>query len=294
MKNVTELFAPPVGADVVARIDGEPYYGSERLSLNFLESMRESSHAKPLYDTIEKLVSSGNIVPCWMNKNILKLIKFRVTASESVKNGVAFFVPKTNKVFVLIDNNINKWGFASNNWIAIITIHEMCHLLAKKKPSAFISTYSPILKEYYSYLFKRIFQLESLPDTSKFVKFLFKNFELVDYVKLSNLNKYYELIMEWKDDSAFDAGQYQGMAFLLINCIKIRHINFNAWYMNISNFDPVLKPMSQAYEDLIGNVFKGVNTNVFQELDVPSEVIAIMSEVKSPYYSNILKGLKQL
>ncbi len=294
MNNVTELFAPPIGSEVFAKIDNQPFYGSESLSLKFLESMRKSSHSKPLYNTIEKLVANGTLVPCWLNKSILKLVIFRMTAPDSAKNGVAFFIPKYKKIYILIDNNINNWGFASNDWISTITIHEMCHLLAKTKPSAFVSAYTPILKEYYGNLFKRIFQLNIVPDVSKFIKFLFKKFEFTANTNLYNLNKYYEYVMEWKELSSFNSEDYQSMAMLLINCIKIRHINFSAWYTNMSKFSAILGPMRQAYIDVIGEAFNGVNTNVFQELDVPSEVIAVISEVKNKYTSKVYQGLKKL
>ena len=131
------------------------------------------------------------------------------------------------------------------------------------------------------------------PNTTELTKFVY-NIEKTGTISTNTFRKYYDHVVKFKSLSALDDKKFEFVASRMLSCMYLRHKDFRAWYSSRNQFTVVLSSIRKAYYEIIGSAFNKVNTNVFQELDVPSEVISIMSEVKSPYYSNILKGLKQL
>jgi len=294
-QTLQEFFAAPTGLKKVASLDGEDLFGSPSLNLSFLKSMSESSRAKPLMKTMTRLVMNKKLVPCWMNKNILKFYKFKIFGPAHKKIGAAFYAPKHGKIFVLIDNNISSFGFASNDWLAVLTIHEMCHLMVGLKPAQFKSSFKPIYTEFYKNYFVDAFKLTKQPRVDKFTNFIYQNFDVKSKLSYALFKKYREHLDEFKSLSVLKDKEFDMMADLIVNAILLSVINFNIFSNNYyKKYASVVRPIINSYKTLVGNKITNVNSMFYQELYIPSEVIAILSEIPSSYSSKIYSGLSKL
>lgn len=292
--NLQELFAAPVGLKLVAKVGGEELYGSESLNMSFLKSMSEVSKVSPLLKTITKLVMTKNIIPCWMNSNILKIIKFKILAPAYKKSGAAFYYPSNKTIYVLIDNNINMFGFSSNNWISILVVHEMCHMAVTKNPSSFMSTFKPILIEFYQNYFVEALKLKENPNVLKFINFIYKTFDVSGAFKFSMFKKYRELLEEFKPLTVLKEHEFELISNLIVNVCVTSNYSFQSFTSNLRNYVPVLSPIRAAYRHMIGNKILNIDSMVYQELFIPSEVIAILSETSTSYSSKIYSGLSKI
>lgn len=287
-----EFFSVPYGLEVVAKIDNTEVYGSKSLNIAFLKSISETQRSKPLFDTINKLVWEKRIIPCWKSKNILNLIKYKLFAEHHEKTSVAVFYPITKKIFVLIDNNINKFGFSSNDWLAQITIHELCHLLSNLNPSAFLKTFKPIFDLFYSQYFTLVFELTKKPDVNKFISFIFN--EIENGGNSLNILKYFSLISAITKESELPEVEVTKLKLLYIKFIRLVITNYPLFIKERSNFYVLISLLKESYKKLVGSEINKVSSFYYQELLYPSEVIAIMSEMNSPYRSKIYSGLKSI
>ena len=150
-----ELFAIPINTKVAATLDGMPLYSSTGLKKRYLQAMAKSGRTKPVYSTIAKLVEKDLLIPCFLSKNLYNLAKFKVFAPSGYKAIHGFYATDVKKIFLFIDNTIS-YGFASNNHLARLTIHEGVHMAAKK--GNFINTFKTELIKYYRILFDRMFR----------------------------------------------------------------------------------------------------------------------------------------
>jgi len=293
-KNLHELFAAPIGLEKVAKLDGEELFGSQSLNMSFLKSMSKTAKAKPLLKTMTRLIMQKKLIPCWMNKNIFKLVKFKIFAPAYKKSGLAFYYPLTKKIYVLVDNNINTFGFSSNEWLSTLTIHEMCHLAVGKNPTGFINVFRSILSEFYQNYFVEALKLKEKPNVSKFVSFIYNTYDVKGEFRFSTFRKYYDFLEEYRPLSVMKDNQFTLTTKLIVNAAMVSNYSFQTFQSNLRNYVPALSPIRVAYREMIGNKINSIDSLVYQELFVPSEVIAILSEVSSSYSSKIYSGLSKL
>jgi len=291
IENLNELFAYPVGLYLVTKIDNMPLYSSDRLKRAFIKSIYKSSKLKKVGLKIENLVNGGVIVPAFMNKGIFKLSVFKLFSKDSyIKSAVAFYHSGVKKIYILIDNNINIFGYASNEWISELLTHELMHMSAGHNPMQFFNIFKKAFNMYYGQVLKLIFQLSEIPDAVDFARFLFMDFEKKSSVSTNNLNKLYNKLSYYKNQSSLSEKIFNKYCFDYIYNITLRYKNFNAWYNEHKKWTHILGPLKQAYQ-VFGNNYKDMSTMVCQELNLPSEVIAMLSEKNSSFNNNVYKAI---
>ncbi len=288
-----EMFAIPYGLELAAKIEGIELYTSDKLKEKYIESMRSTTRTEPVIDKIEELINRKLIIPCFMNKNIFKFITFKLFSDRASKSVMGFFDTKSKKIYMLIDNNINPFGFSSNDWLAVLTIHESVHMFSNHKPSKFRSLFSPELKSYYQSAFNNIFQLEEgtkIKNIDKIVDFIFhieqtKKFDnkiATDYLRLlrSSLKQY----------SVLDSRQFDKNLVDYIVIINIYSKDLNTFINSIRSYKHIIGPLYIAYQESF-NMGK-LYSICIQELITPSEIICIYSEFGPP--NKIYSAIKQI
>lgn len=282
-KDIQEIFALPVGLRHVANVDGIPLYSSKSLKIKYVEAMAKVKTTKPVASSLFKLVEKGEIIPCWLSKGVFRLTAFKVFAPAGIKAIKGFFYPPSGKVYLLIDNNM-VLGFSSNKFLATLTLHEGMHMFAKKHPSKFLSLFGDDLTKFYSSLFDKVFQLEGkkVKEIDSIIKFLFKRMEGT-IAKVSNPNpllvQYYNILEKTlRPYSSLDDNDFKKIltAYIVISKIYLKDIDM---FLKVQNkFAMILSPMYEVYK----RQFKAKRTGTIciQELFYPSEVIAVLSEVR--------------
>jgi len=276
---IQELFSPPIGLKVVMSIDGFKLYSSDKLKKAFLQSMAKTSTAKIINPVLEKLVSKGLVTPCFQNKGIIKNFAYKFFASSIDKSIAGFFDTVTSKVVILVDNEINVFGFSSNYNLAVITLHECTHMFAKRKPSAFLSTFKQELRTYYGSAFTNIFQLKSkIKNLDNIIKFIFDLEKKGDTSNSMLLSYYYLLDVALHPITVLSDKEFEKILRGFISFIKISLVSLSTLSRELRNFSYIVGPLYRAYKDTF-NV-PNRSTTCFQELTIPSEVICVGVELK--------------
>ena len=168
-KHLEELFAPPIGLELEAVVDGQKLYSSQRLKEEFIKSMGASGRASHIFKQVEKLVMKKKlIVPCYLSKNMYRFFKHRLFGNPADKSILGFYHLEQKKVFILIENtDINKLGSGkgkgkiskfiskiptgtvNNDFLASTTMHECVHLYADRMQNKFTRLFNNELTRYY-------------------------------------------------------------------------------------------------------------------------------------------------
>jgi len=277
-----EFFALPVAPHVVARIDGEPLYGSKTLNFMFLQSISKVSTTKPVADDIRKLIKEKTVIPCWMTKGVRKIRKFVINEKGAIRHIAGFYDPSSKKVIILVDNHINKWGFASNKVLSEITIHECIHMFADKKPTKFYSAFKKELNKFYYAYFNEIFEFGGKPvkEMENIVRFIASLEKRVAGVGLSNalLKRYYNYLNKHlRKYSGLKGKEFDKRLMDYITILKFYSKSVRMFLSARSKYTHILNPLQKAYQSTFGGVS---DTIPIQELFVVSEVISVSSEIK--------------
>jgi hypothetical protein len=283
-ETLKEVFALPVGLKEVAKLDGMSLYGSDKLNEKFLAALSKSGRTKDLVEKFEVLVKKGDIIPCFLGKGVTHFIYWRIFAPLGERSIMGFYDPLvTNKIYLLIDNNANIFGFTSNDALAVLAIHEMCHKFAHDSPSLFLSRFRSQLTDFYSYYWTHLFQLKenSLSNTVVFdqVNNLFKKCEAshADKELFTNYKTFAkDLVSVIEPMTNLSETEFADIAvkYLEIVAIFLKSIND---FINVAHkYRQVLAPLYEAYKYGLGA--KNLQTVAIQELLYPSEVICVYSE----------------
>lgn len=276
---LNELFALPIGMKHVITLDNQKLYSSDKLKHKFVIALSKTGRGKPIAAVVDSMIKKGEFIPAFVSKSLFKLIKNKVFPGDS-KKGVGFYAFKHKLIVICMDQNIS-WGFASNDWIAKLTIHEGMHKCAIEKSSIFFSIFKDDLENYYSSLFQRIFSLKEKPkEISKIVKFLFFKCEKSNPYSNTTIMSLYKMLQNnLNKDTTLNPEEFENMLRDYIVTWKIYSRNPNILSQNINKFIHIIRPLAYTYKDVFGKL---VTDNFYvQEIMIPSEVIAVRSELKA-------------
>lgn len=293
MKNITELFAIPVGLHAIPVFGSMKLYTSESLRKGYLKAMAKTEKMQPVYEQISKLVNDNIIIPAFMTKGIIRTIIYRmfpIDRARSVdqqfkqefKNVYGFYESGSGKIYLLISNNINIFGLSNNNLLANLTIHEYTHLTAAKNSKKFISSFQHTLFEYYNHYFTELLNLKGnySKEILSVVELLFGRFEKSKDISNKDLVRYHTILMKFKPYSQIKGEDFDLRIRNYIVAVKLFVKSTSAFIRNMNRFMQVLVPLENAYKKTFGGYDTG-NLAV-QELLFPSEVIAISTEIGNP------------
>lgn len=296
--SLQEVFAPPIGLKEVVKLDGLSLYGSDKLNEKFIVALSKSGRTKDLVDKFEILVKNKDIIPCFYGKGFTHFILWRIFAPLGERSVMGFYDPVfTNKVYLLISNNSNIFGFTSNDTLATLTIHEMCHKFAHDSPSLFLSRFRPELTKFYKYYWCEVFQVkeDNLADSVVYelILSLFKKCEAGshdDKVLFENFKTFTkELTSVVAKLSTLNDEEFVEVGVKYVQCISIFMRNLNDFINVIPRYRQVLAPLYNSYKYALGS--KNLQTVAIQELIYPSEVVAVYSEASKKVGASIAAGL---
>lgn len=301
MSNLNELFAPPIGLHEIP-VFGTSVYTSSYLRQSFLKSQYHVNRMKPIIESLTRLVNDNIIIPCFLTKGIVSTILFRLRSIDRIRNEeqyfreefrqvFGFFESESNKIYLLISNSINKYGFVNNDLLSEILVHEICHMSAKNYPSKFFNIFRKKLFDFYYFYFKETFKLSGVFDIEieDIIKFLFIKFEKEKSIDNKSLLKYHKKLMLLKSYSSLDSKTFDKFINDYIVIIKLFTKSFKVFIKNINNFRHILSNLDLSYKNTFGGL--DIKNISIQELLFPSEVIAVASEIPT---SNIMNDVYKI
>jgi len=275
-----EIFALPFNTYLVANLDGWKLYSSDALKRRYKESMYKMSRTKNIADDIGRMVDDKKIIPCWINKGIFRLITFKIFAPRGAQSIAGFFTNRENQIYLLIDNNMS-FGFASNNLLASLTVHESMHMACSNQRGSFVSLFREELITYYNTMFEFIFQTKGdiSKASQKIISFLFKSFEFPVNPSPAPLIKKYLRLMdeELRPFSTLSMEKFDQSLKDYIDYIRLYFFHGERFYKSIRDYAHIYQGLRKGYERGLG--VKGNTSLMVQEMFYPSEIICIYAEL---------------
>lgn len=289
-----ELFALPIAPTKIASIYGMDLYSSDNLRDKYTNAMYKISKVKPVAADIERLIKSGKIIPCWINKGIFRLGIFKKLAARSEQGIAAFFSMDTKQIFILMDNNID-WGFAKDKVLADLMLHELMHMASDRFKGKFIGTFWNEFVLYYSALFQEIFKTQDnniSEEVKLIIRFLFKNFEYGRH-NSGTLTKYLNLVNQcFRKKSILNENEFNSVLTDFYHYIALYFKDINSLYKQLRKFSHIYRGLTEGY--LRGLQMKNDQSFCGQEFFYPSEVIAMYIEFYKGSLNKPFKVIKQL
>ena len=284
-KHLEELVSMPIGLELVDVIDGNKLYSSEKLKQAFINALSSTGRVSKYFEQIKTLTLKNKvIIPCYMSKNILKLVKHKFSNDIEKKSMAAFY--HQGKIYVMLDN-ISSVGIANNDLIASTVIHECVHLYAYKMGKKFVTLFKRELERYYISYFSRLFSLNKKPDIMPVIFHLDNiwrdvlqknNFGIVN----KELMKYYKLLeKQTKQYTTLDENKYKETLNIFIIGCKFELTNFRSFIMLYRQYKFIFEPLHKAYQDAFGK--RNTYTFLYQEIIDITEVISVLSEMDSSH-----------
>jgi len=280
-----ELFALPFNTYQVANLDGMKIYSSDTLKRKYVEAMREMDKTKPIAEAIDKLVDKSTILPAWLNKGIFRLIFFKIFAPPGSQNVLGFYTSQHDQIYLLIDNNIS-FGYAPNQRLMHLTIHESMHMAASHMRNSFVNLFTPEIVSFYSSMYEDLFQIPANQITKQcntIMKYLFKEFEFnsesLTMITIKKFLKDYRELLDKSFRSLTRLPQEKFDKYLLdyIAFINLYFSDINRFINSIrSSYPHIYRAMLRGYKNGLG--FENNFSLCVQELFFVSEIVCIYSE----------------
>ena len=296
MDIIKELFALPIGLQQVYELDGMTFYGSQTLNDKFIQAIKLSKRGK-IIKSIETLVRSGVIIPCFADAGILTYLKRRVSKDTSggllrilriivsgkkplehpLDNCFAFYDFSNNKILILISNHITeKFSMTvSNESLAIALTHEMMHMYAHRNPNKFLSFFKDELYIYYKNYFTEIFKLKDNKELENIIESIYKYLFLKIEMSPSGIISLFGIwkqLQKLKPYSELNENEFKIRSIEYVRLVRIFSVNDMSAVVQIIRvkYVHVVKPLYIAYAQSFGKI---PPKGCLQELISPSEVI---------------------
>ena len=305
LNSINELFAPPIGLHRIPIFGNLKLYTSNHIRNSFLKSMYKTNKMKPIIESLTRLVNNNIVVPCFLTKGIVSTILYRLHPTDRIRSEEQYFREEfrqvfgfyeidSNKIYILISNSINKYGFVDNNLLSEILVHETMHMFAANHPDKFISIFRKKLFDFYYFYFQDTFKLKGVFDLEieSIIKFLFEKVEKEKNIDNKILTKYHKKLMSLKSYSTLDSKAFDTLANQYIVLIKLFTKSVSIFIKNISTFSHILSSIDRSYKNVFGGI--DVKNVAVQELLFPSEVISVYSEIPGADMADVYKVFKLL
>lgn len=277
----------------IVKHDGVEFYTNEKLRQKFIMSLMKHTPVKS-HDTISKLVNKKTLIPAFLTKSTFDWYKKNAfdPDQDNVMSGVlGFYLPKTGKIFVLIDAGYKVLGWVPDSHLAAVTLHECMHMAAKVDPKKFMRVNVKAFHQYYSEFLEFVFEAKGTNQK-----------ELLDWImyihqfETSNRNASFKS----QDYMGKMAKAIEGKTKLTPDEIKQRTIytwNYlvgtygahgSKLISTVRKYVNIYKALHVSYRRAFGFVAR---TLPYQELFTSSEVICILASMelgKSKYVSDSL------
>lgn len=286
-KTLMEFFDLPLGAKLVDTVHGQKLYGSDKLNKKFLRAMEKTGRVKPIVPTLEKLIKRKILTPVYQSSGMIRFFLAK-TFSPHPKRALAFYVPSTGRIYILIDSESNIFGLASDNELSVSTLHELVHKGAKTDSKVFMSLFKENLKDFYKFYWGTYFNVNDKDIPDKFVNdmvlYLFNKIELnYKNLKTKDIVTYLDKLKDqFKDKSTVGEEQFNRLMTSYINVTWARYVGINQFYSIVRSNRHVINPLYKAYNHAFNIPVSTIRELCYQELTLPSEVIALTAMVKQP------------
>jgi len=278
--NLQEMFALPFGVKEIANLGGSKIYGNDKLNKKFIDAMSKHRTLKPVIGNIENLIERKKVSVGWVHKNIFSLAFMRLLNNFHI---CAFYSMQHDRIFILMDVNVT-FGFASDDVIANLLIHELMHMGQSNKPSIFKSIFFDSVVAYYDFFFQNFFETSNPKIAKQYATGALKiEGSMAKGNLISDINKLTKLFESLSEEP--------GLIALAQDAAKLCYTNINQYIRLTQHYPYLMNAFFKAYKNMFSYMrYEQTRFTPGQELYAPSEIAAISSSIdknKSKYYKMI-------
>jgi hypothetical protein len=279
MELVQELFVLPEDAKIAVKVDGVPFYTSDRIQERFMKALIKSDYFSDVISEIDNLVRKKKvIVPCWQTGSAIKFLIRKILQSIEGLGFSAFYDPQKRKIYIILDNFTNWFLSYPNKVLARLVSHELVHYCSDREPNKFLTIFKEYIRDYYVIFFKDILRIpkgQKIDDEVwKIVTQMHNEFG-AEVSVASIISKYSKVMLPLKKYSK-EQDRFDSTVDDMKQCIKVVAMyGGRAQEILAKGYMHILAPMYRTYDALDVPTYGNV---CFQELWRPEEVIAIHVE----------------
>jgi len=288
--DLNEFSTIPKGhLEVAGEYYGSKVYTSNSLKQKFLQSLAESSKGGPVVKTVKDLVERKIVIPAYKTKSIFRsILKLNPINLQGI-GGLTDY--EKTKVYVFIETQANVFTFVSSNSIAIVTVHELVHLLSHLDKNFFIKTFMEEFIQFYEYYYSKVFSCRidefNKKDLTELIKYIYSIEHMASWngMKLYTdyKNKLEKLV---KDKTSMNEAMYNKVRndyFTgIFSIFKAESSNaFHVVPNIVAHFPHIYRPLYWAYKQIFAADLFAERQLAFQELYAPSEIICSLTLVKA-------------
>ncbi len=283
----------------IGTVDGMPIYSSDKIKNNFIKALANQKITAPIAGEINDLVKKDIINPCYINSNIFKLIlwKLLVPYGFGMKGVLGFYTHDNNRMYILLDSNVEFFNSINDAFIATVVFHELQHFCSFNLKQKFYGSFSKFLTTCYAAMYNHFYGITTIKpkDTIPVIQHLLKNIEWSSDLDVIRLIADYISVLENMlrnhiPDNPRDAASEMTAAVELfffrrheyINQIRVKGtIGWRLFYSAKEGYK------AAGYRD-VGNSLFG------QESIFPSEFVCMASEKRPmPQHYSIVKSVNK-
>lgn len=288
---VEEFLAVPLNTKLIATIDGQKLYTSDNLKIQFLRAMGKNKKIAPVLTSVAKLIKKGRLNICWKTRNPISFAFTKLFKDKKHQDQIlGFYWPEKDKMYIMVDANVNLIGYATNSSLVELVLHEAMHMSADSMRMPFYKLFENELTAYYTSYFSTLF-VTGKADIKKEVKLIYTYIAKEKFKSTSfntYLKKYAELLYESFKPHTIDEAQFNNNLKDYMGLLIIYLRDPNAFMSVYYNHPNIMRPLYTSYNAIEKLPSKGVRFLAIQETISPDEVIAIWSE----YTKNLSKIYK--
>ena len=284
----------PQSLEHVDTVSGQKLYSSKDLQSKVIDVLYKQKLLTPVIEKIENLIERQIILPCFVSKGFIKLMKHKIFSKYMDRATAGYFAAHKNRIYILLDNHLSKYlNVLDKVGLSQVTIHELQHYASYNLKMKHYNICKNAYSVYYREFFNRYFKVavsSSFVDTV--LKFVLKKFEW-GTTTTSFLTNYATLLDKLLEQSIPDEDDRYNRISNLLSVVKIYLTSPDSFVSMLMRGNPnareVVVTLLECYKKLgIGYP----DTMAIQELVFPSEVAAIHAQ-HSPksYHYNTIKSL---
>ena len=276
----------PNNLEAIARTSGIEMFTSQQLKQEFINILQTNKKIVNVKDQLIKLVEKNDLIPCYTSSNLIDFYTKKIWRSfaDAISHpghpAVAFYSPKTKKIFVLFEYQVGYLLNFDESKLIDVILHEIQHYCAAKLGMKHFDLFQKVYVKWFQSFFQ--VYLSKVKISEKLVSplplYLYQTTELTNKMFASETywKKYQDIVFNIFDQLGEKRDLAKGIFDYIIdfysdpNCIKLTKLLKE----KKSPYLEIYLSMFEAYSK-IG--YKKVYTFPGQELIYVSEIACMTS-----------------
>jgi len=270
----------PLFLKEVDEVNGIPLYSSEKLQNKLKIAISSFSVLNPVRNKISELIDEGRIVPCYANKNLFRLYRYKKAADEE-RSTIAFYSAEHNKIFLPLDERNIRYFWVDDSLFGEVLLHEMQHYCSRNLKQPFYNIFKGVMNDFYREFYRSHLNIRMNDTELSLISSTL--FSLNDYSKefdTKSLVKFAHVLNKILKNYIKDDKKREDTIVKMLSVVKVYLLNLNYFISQLTSFNTEARKIYNSLRDAYyySLNIKNIDSLFIQELYFPSEIICIQAQ----------------